>query len=47
VDRKGRWQRDITFPSDASLVGFGTDGAVFGSVKNADGSRTVARYNLK
>jgi hypothetical protein len=47
VDRKGRWQRDITFPRDASLVGFGADGAVFASVKTSDGSRTVARYNLK
>jgi hypothetical protein len=47
VDRKGRWQRDVTFPPNATLVGFGAGGAVFGSVKTADGSRTVARYNFK
>jgi len=47
VDRKGRWQRDVTFPQDASLAGFGGEGVVYASVKTADGSRTVARYNLK
>jgi hypothetical protein len=47
VDRKGRWQRDVAFPRDASLAGFGADGAVYASVKIADSTRTVARYNLK
>jgi hypothetical protein len=46
-DRKGRWQRDVKFPQDASLAGFGANGAVYASVKNGDGSRTVARFTLK
>jgi hypothetical protein len=46
-DRKGRWQRDVRFPQDASLAGFGENGAVYASVKNGDGSRTVARFTLK
>jgi hypothetical protein len=46
-DRKGRWQRDVPFPKDASLVGFGAKGAVYASVRNGDGSRSVARFTLK
>jgi hypothetical protein len=46
-DRKGHWQRDVSFPKDASLAGFGTKGAVYGSIRNADGSRSVARFTLK
>jgi hypothetical protein len=43
VDRKGVWRREVAFPKDATLAGFGAKGAVYASVKNADGSRTVAR----
>jgi hypothetical protein len=46
-DRKGTWQREVAFPQDASLVGFGSAGAVYASVKNGDGSRTVAKYKLQ
>jgi hypothetical protein len=46
-DRKGKWQRDVTFPKDASLAGFGAGGAVYAAVRNADGSRSVARFTLK
>jgi hypothetical protein len=46
-DRKGRWQRDVTFPRNASLAGFGANGAVYASIRNEDGTRTVARFTLK
>ena len=46
-DRKGEWRRDIVFPKEASLAGFGDNGAVYASIKNADGSRTVARYKVR
>lgn len=46
-DRKGIWRREIAFPENASLAGFGAEGVVYGSIKNADGSRTVARFKLK
>jgi hypothetical protein len=47
VDRKGTWRREVAFPKDASLAGFGRDGAIYASVKNPDGTRTVARFRLK
>jgi hypothetical protein len=46
-DRQGGWRREIVFPQDASLAGFGAGGAVYASIKNADGSRRVARFTLK
>jgi hypothetical protein len=46
-DRKGVWRREVTFPKDASLAGFGRKDAVYASVKNGDGSRTVARFKLR
>jgi hypothetical protein len=46
-DRKGIWRREIVFPKDAALAGFGTNGAVYATVKNGDGSRTVARFKLR
>ena len=46
-DRKGTWSREIAFPQNASLSGFGANGAVYASVKNEDGSRTVARLRLR
>jgi hypothetical protein len=47
VDRKGIWRREVTFPKDASLAGFGNGGAVYASIKNPDGTRTVARFRVK
>jgi hypothetical protein len=46
-DRKGTWRREVAFPQDASLAGFGPEGAVYASIKNGDGSRTVAKFRLK
>lgn len=46
-DRKGIWRREIRFPQNASLSGFGADGAVYASVRNEDGSRSVGRFRLK
>jgi hypothetical protein len=46
-DRKGRWRREIAFPRDAALAGFGAKGAVYASIKNGDGSRTVARFRVR
>jgi hypothetical protein len=45
-DRKGAWRREIAFPQNASLSGFGANGAVYATLKNEDRSRTVARYRL-
>jgi hypothetical protein len=47
VDRRGIWRREVAFPTDASLAGFGRNGAIYASVKNVDGSRTVARFRVK
>lgn len=46
-DRKGHWRREVTFPPNAALAGFGAKGAVYASIKNGDGSRTVARFRLQ
>ncbi len=46
-DRKGRWQRAVEFPHGATLAGFGKGGMVYGSIKAADGTRTVGRFTLK
>jgi hypothetical protein len=46
-DRQGIWRREIAFPQDASLAGFGSGGTVYASLKNEDGSRSVARFELK
>jgi hypothetical protein len=45
-DTKGAWQRQVTFPSGAALAGFGESGAIYGSVKNEDGTKSVGRYRL-
>jgi hypothetical protein len=47
VDRKGKWRREVSFPKGAALAGFGTSGAIYATIKNDDGSRTVGRYRLK
>jgi hypothetical protein len=46
-NRQGSWQRSVEFPKGATLVGFGPTGAVYGSIKEADGTRTVGRFTLK
>jgi hypothetical protein len=43
-NRKGVWEREVAFPQSSALAGFGGRGAVYGSVKNEDGTRTVARF---
>ena len=45
-DAKGAWRRQVTFPSGAALAGFGESGAIYGSVRNDNGTRSVARYRL-
>jgi hypothetical protein len=46
-NRKGAWQRAVDFPKGTSLAGFGPKGAIYGSIKAGDGSRTVGRFRLK
>jgi hypothetical protein len=43
-NRKGVWERQVAFPQGSALAGFGGRGSVYGSVKNEDGTRTVARF---
>jgi hypothetical protein len=47
VDRKGRWLREVAFPAGAALAGFGKSGAIYATIKNEDGTRTVGRFRLK
>ncbi len=47
ANRQGGWQREVTLPKGASLAGFGAKGAVYASIKNADGMRTVGRFRTK
>jgi hypothetical protein len=42
--RKGKWERALEFPIGATLVGFGAKGAVYASIKQPDGTRTVGRF---
>jgi hypothetical protein len=44
--RNGAWSREVTFPSGASLAGFGQDGAIYGTIKEA-GGKTVGRFALR
>lgn len=46
-DRQGAWRREVTFPAGASLAGFGESGAIYASLRNEDGTRTVGRYRLR
>ncbi|HEY7613255.1 MAG TPA: hypothetical protein VH764_09695 [Gemmatimonadales bacterium] len=45
-DGKGVWRRQVTLPAGVSLAGFGPGGAIYGSVKNDDGTKSVGRYRL-
>ena len=46
VNRRDVW-RDVTLPQGVSLAGFGAEGAVYASIKDAEGRRTVGRFRLK
>jgi hypothetical protein len=46
-DHQGSWQRAIEFPKGATLAGFGPKGAVYASIKEKDGGRTVGRFRLR
>lgn len=46
-DRQGTWRHAVEFPARASLAGFGEKGTVYCSIKQADGTRTVGRFELK
>jgi hypothetical protein len=46
-DRSGGWQHQVDFPAGVSLAGFGPKGGIYGSIKQADGSRTVGRFAMK
>jgi hypothetical protein len=45
-DRRGAWLREVTFPKGATLAGFGRNGAVYGTIKEAEG-RTIGKFALK
>ncbi len=46
-DRHGGWRRAAEFPAGASLAGFGKSGAIYGTIKEPNGQRTVGRFTLK
>ncbi|HWB41327.1 MAG TPA: hypothetical protein VG500_08720, partial [Gemmatimonadales bacterium] len=46
-DQQGKWRREVSFPSGATLAGFGESGAIYASLRNADGTKTVARFRLQ
>jgi hypothetical protein len=46
-NRQGAWRREVSFPQGAALAGFGESGAIYASLKNGDGTRTVGRFRLK
>jgi hypothetical protein len=46
-NRKGVWERQVSLPKGASLAGFGQKGAVYATIRNEDGSRTVGRFGVK
>jgi hypothetical protein len=43
---KGSWQREVVFPKGNLLAGFGSDGAIYATIREGD-KRTVGRYLLK
>jgi hypothetical protein len=42
----GSWQREVSFPKGSSLAGFGSDGAIYGTIKDGE-RRTVGKFALK
>jgi hypothetical protein len=47
VSRLGGGWREVTLPKGASLAGFGANGAVYASITEAKGGRTVGRFRLQ
>ncbi len=45
-DKQG-WRREVVFPAGAMLAGFGNSGAIYATVKESNGLRTVGRFTLK
>ncbi|HEX6107071.1 MAG TPA: hypothetical protein VFZ26_15895 [Gemmatimonadales bacterium] len=45
-DQAGAWKREVSFPKGSSLAGFGSDGAIYATIKEGDG-RTVGKFALK
>jgi hypothetical protein len=42
----GSWRREVAFPQGSSLAGFGTDGAIYGTIRDGE-RRTVGRFVMK
>lgn len=42
----GTWQRELVFPQGSSLAGFGSDGAIYATIRDGE-RRTVGKYALK
>ncbi|MEO7985119.1 MAG: hypothetical protein ABI766_01210 [Gemmatimonadales bacterium] len=47
IDRKHGWKPAVVFPQGATLAGFGANGAVYASIKDSTGRRTVGRFTVK
>jgi hypothetical protein len=47
VDRTGAWRREVAFPAGAALAGFGKGSVVYGTIKEANGLRSVGRFTVK
>jgi len=47
VNRQGGGRREVTLPKGASLAGFGAKGAVYASITDAKGGRTVGKFRLQ
>jgi hypothetical protein len=47
VDRAGALRREVAFPAGAALAGFGSGGTVYGTIKEANGLRSVGRFTVK
>ncbi len=45
-DGTGAWRREVVFPPGASLAGFGSNGAIYGTIRAGEG-RTVGRFRMK
>ncbi|HEX5633489.1 MAG TPA: hypothetical protein VFX50_09680 [Gemmatimonadales bacterium] len=45
-DAKGSFRRDVTAPAGVTVAGFGDSGAIYGTVREADGRRGVARLTV-
>jgi hypothetical protein len=46
-DRKGAWTREVALPKGMTLAGFGSSDAVYVSIKNEDGTRTVGTLKTR